>query len=81
MKTSRISPAHDVTSAQVGPPYFASPAARLLPRAPDPKLSIRRADLLLRTGKDLALAEVEVVKAELALRAAYVKVMSLLGKQ
>jgi outer membrane protein len=37
--------------------------------------------ILLRTGRDLALAEVEVVKAELALRAAYVKVMSLVGKQ
>src|SRR5262249_24187477 len=37
--------------------------------------------ILLRTSKDLALAQVEVVKAELALRAAYVKVMSLVGKQ
>jgi outer membrane protein TolC len=37
--------------------------------------------ILLRTGRDLALAEVEVVKAELAFRAAYVKVMSLVGKQ
>jgi hypothetical protein len=32
--------------AKVGPPYIASPAARLLPRAPDPKPSIQRADLL-----------------------------------
>jgi outer membrane protein len=37
--------------------------------------------LLLRAGKDRALAEIEAVKADLAYRQAYVKVMSLVGKQ
>jgi outer membrane protein TolC len=36
--------------------------------------------LLLKASKDLMLAEVEVVKADLAYRQAYVKVMSLVGK-
>jgi hypothetical protein len=37
--------------------------------------------LLLRASKDRALAEIEAVKADLAYRQAYVKVMSLIGKQ
>jgi outer membrane protein len=37
--------------------------------------------ILLRASKDRALAEIEAVKADLAYRQAYVKVMSLIGKQ
>jgi outer membrane protein TolC len=37
--------------------------------------------LLLRASKDLMLAQVDVVKADLAYRMAYVQLMSLIGRQ
>jgi len=43
--------------------------------------AMRNPTALLKASKDLALAEVDAVKADLAYRQAYVQVMSLIGRQ